>query len=67
MARFQDGYKKDLSSNQLTTATVERRPETKEAEVPTIFAIPDEAVDSKKGYYNIVYVLLHLKKEDDVN
>ena len=34
---FKDGFNKVLRFNQLSDVTVERIPETKEAEVPTMF------------------------------
>ena len=67
LVRFQDGYEKDLTSNQLTLVTVDKIPVTEEAKVPTISVIPDETVDIEKGYYNGVYVLLQFNKEDGVN
>ena len=45
---FNDGREKDLTSNQLTAVTVYMIPMTKEAKVPTIFAIPDDTVDLYK-------------------
>ena len=42
---FKYGFKKVLILNQLSAVTVERIPETKEAEVPKIYTIPDEPVD----------------------
>ena len=38
--RFKDGCKKYLTSNQLTVVIVDRRPVTKEAEVPSISTKP---------------------------
>ena len=51
-----------LILNDLSSLTVERIPDTKEAEVPTIYIIPDETVDLYKWYYHGVYMLLKLKK-----
>ena len=67
--RFQDGFEKEMSMNQLTIVTVERRPITKEYEVPEIYAMPEEEVDLEKWYYNdiYIYVLLKFNKENDVN
>ena len=42
---FQDGFYKDISSNQLTVLTVERSTEAGEADVPLISTIPVETVD----------------------
>ena len=39
LVRFQDGYERDLRSKKLVTITVDKIPNTKEAEVPTISAI----------------------------
>ena len=41
---FKDGCKKYLTSNQLTVVTVYMSPVTKEAKVPTIYAISDETI-----------------------
>ena len=41
----QYGCEKDLTLNKLTDVTVERITMTKEAEVPTISAIHEEAID----------------------
>ena len=46
--RFRYGFKKMLRLNQLSDVTVERIPDTKEAEVPTISTIPDKTVDLDK-------------------
>ena len=48
LMRFQDGFEKEMSMNQLTIVTVERRPITKEYEVPEIYAMPEEEVDLEK-------------------
>ena len=60
--RFQDGCEKNLTSNQLTILTVEKRPVDQEPEVPMISVIPDNTVDSDKGCYHGVYVMLNLMK-----
>ena len=49
LVRFQDGYEKDITSNQLTGVAVDSLPVTKEDEVSTIYVIPDETVDFDKG------------------
>ena len=49
LVRFQDSFKKDLTSNQLTVVIVEKIPVEKKPEVPTIPEIPDETVPSEKG------------------
>ena len=43
--RFQDGYEKYITLNQLTAVTVENNPVNEEAEVTTIAVIPDESID----------------------
>ena len=48
LVRFQDGYEKDLTSNQLTVVIVEKSPLEEEPEVPTINEIPDYQVTSEK-------------------
>ena len=58
---FQDGRKKNLSSNQITVVIVEKIPEEKEPEVSEIAEIPEEQVESEKGYYCCVYVILQFK------
>ena len=44
LVRFQDGYERDLRSKKLVTITVDKIPNTKEDEVPTISAIYDDMV-----------------------
>ena len=56
--RFQNGYEKNLSSNQLTIMIVEKIPEEKELEVYEIAEIPEEQVELEKGYYRCVYIIL---------
>ena len=63
LVRFQDGCKKNLSSNQLTIVIVEKIPEEKEPEVSKTAEIPEEHVKLKKGYYICVYVMPYFKKE----
>ena len=53
---FQYRCEKDSASNQLALVTVERNPATKESDVPTVSAIPDDIIDLDKGYYHGVYV-----------
>ena len=43
--RFQDGFKKETSLNELTVVTVESRPNNEEAKVPPISTITFETVD----------------------
>ena len=42
--RFQDRCEKRLTSNPLTTVTVDRISVTKESKVPTIYMKPEESV-----------------------
>ena len=63
LVRFQNGCKKNTSSNQLTVVIVEKITVEEEPEVSTIPEIPDEQVELEKGYYCCVYVMLQLKKE----
>ena len=55
---FQGESYKVLILNQLTNLTLEMIPNTKEAELYRISVIPGDIVDSDKGCYNSVYVLL---------
>ena len=48
---FQNGCEKNLSSNQLTVAIVEKIPEEKEPEVSEIAEILEEQAELEKGYY----------------
>ena len=48
LERFQDGYKKDLTSNKLISAKLDRRLMTKEAKLPTISKKIEYEVDLKK-------------------
>ena len=50
-----------LITNQISAVTVQRIPDTKEAEVPTISSIPDDTVDLDNQYYHGFYVLLKFK------
>ena len=63
LARFQDGFKNNLSSNQLTIFIVENIPEDKEYEVTTNPGTPEYQVTLNKGYYQCVYVMLCFMKE----
>ena len=62
LVRFKYGFEKYLSLIQPTVVILERKSDTKEAEVPTISEIPDETVDLEMGYYHVVYVLLNFKR-----
>ena len=63
LARFQDGCKKDLTSNQLAIMIAENILVEEEPKVPTITEIPEEQVTLYKGYYQGVYVIIYFKKE----
>ena len=65
--RFQDGCDKYMTSNQLTFVTVDRISVIEEVEAPTIPKKSEEAVYLEKGYYHVVYFLLHVNKEDGFN
>ena len=62
LVKFQDGYDKDMTMNQITGVKLDRIPVTKEAEFPTIYAILDWEVDLEKGYYHGVYILIQFNK-----
>ena len=47
--------------------TVDKNSVTKEVKVPTIYEIPDETIDFEKGSYHGLCVLMHFKKEGDIN
>ena len=65
--RFQDGCKKNLTSNQLTAVTAQKIPMYQEPEVPTISVIPDNTVDSEKGWYHGVYAMQYFTKDNGFN
>ena len=67
LVRFHNGYKKNMSSNQLTVVIVEKIPEEKEPDVSEISEIPEEQFESENGYYRCVYVMLRFKKEVSVD
>ena len=62
LVRFQDGFEKYMTSNQLTAVTVENIPVEEEAGVLTIYVIPDYSIYLYKVYYYGVYVVLHFNK-----
>ena len=51
LARFQNGCKNNLSSNQLTVVTAHKILVEEAPEVSTIPEIPEDNVESLKGYY----------------
>ena len=64
MVRFHIGCENNLSSNQLTVVTAHEILVEEAPEVSTIPEIPEDNVESSKGYYRCVYVLLQFKMED---
>ena len=67
MVSFNNGYKKNLSLNQITVVIAENILEEKEPEVSEITEIPEEQVELEKVYYLCVYVMLRFKKEVGVD
>ena len=51
LVMFQYSFNKDTSLNQITVVIVDRTPNTKEADVPTISSIPVVIVGFNKGLY----------------
>ena len=49
LARFHNGCKNNMSSDQLTVVIVEKIPEEKQPEVSEISKIPEEKVELEKG------------------
>ena len=66
LVRFQNGCENNLSSNQLTVVTAHEILVEEAPEVSTIPEIPEDNVESHKGYYRCVYVLLQFKTEDRI-
>ena len=50
LVRFHYGFGKVLSLNKLDEMMIGGRPKTKEAELPKIYAIPDETVGLENGH-----------------
>ena len=67
LARFQNGCKKNLSSNELTVVTAHKILVEEATEVSKIPEIPENNVKKQKGYYRCVYVLLQFKMEDEID
>ena len=67
LMRFQNGCKKNMSSNQLTVVIVHKILVEEEPLVSTIPEIPEDQVEKEKGYYRCIYVLLQFKNEDGVD
>ena len=64
LMRFHDGCENNLSSNQLTVVAAHEILVEEAPLVSTIPEIPEDIVESHKGYYVCVYVILQLKTED---
>ena len=58
LVRFHDGCEKNLSSNQLTVVAAHEILVEEAPLVSTIPDIPENIVESHKGYYVFVYVIL---------
>ena len=56
-----------MASNQLTIVILEKIMVEEEPDVTTIPEIPEEHVNSEKGYYHGVYVIINFNKEDGVD
>ena len=61
LVRFHDRCEKNLSSNQLTVVAAHEILVKEALLVSTIPEIPEDIVESHKGYYVCVYVILQLK------
>ena len=67
LVRFHDGCEKNLSSYQLTVVTAHEILVEEAPLVSTIPEIPENIVESHKGYYVCVYVILQFKMEDKID
>ena len=67
LVRFQNGCEKNMSSNQLTVVTAHEILVEEAPEVSTIPEIPEDDVESHKGYYRCVYVLIQFKMEEKID
>ena len=67
MVRFHNGCKNNLSLNQLTVMTAHEILVEEAPEVSTIPEIPEDIVESRKGYYVCVYVIIQLKTEEKID
>ena len=67
LVRFQYGFEKDLTSNQLTAVTVDNIPVDEKPEMSMISVIPDDTVDLEKGCYHGVYDIQDFMKTDGVD
>ena len=67
LARFHYGCEKDLSLNQLTVVAAHEILVEEAPLVSTIPEIPEDIVESHKGYYVCVYVILQFKTEEKID
>ena len=67
LVRFHNGCENNLSSNQLTVVTAHEILVEEAPKVSTIPEIPEDIVESHKGYYVCVYVILQFKTEDKID
>ena len=56
-----------MTLNQITAVTLEKISTNKEVKVTKIDVIPDDIIDLEKGYYDGVYVMIHIKKENFID
>ena len=64
---FHDGCEKNMSSNQLTVVAAHEILVEETPLVSTIPEIPEDIVESHKGYYVCVYVILQFKTEEKID
>ena len=55
---FQDGFEKDMTSNQLTVVVVEKIPVTEEYEVLRISGKPNRTFPLEKGCYIVCFCVV---------
>ena len=67
LVRFHDGCENNLSSNQLTVVEAHEILVEEAPLVSTIPEIPEDIVESRKGCYVCVYVILQFKTEDKID
>ena len=65
--RFHDECENNLSSNKLTVVAAHEILVEESPLVSKIPEIPEDIVESHKGYYVCVYVILQLKTEDKID
>ena len=67
LVRFHDGCEKNLSLNQLTVVVAHEILVEEAPLVSTIPEIPEDIVESHKGYYVCAYVILQFKTEGKID